>query len=98
MLDEGLTDCVKNISPIEFEISPGERVSLYVENISIGAPQAPAACITVRNKKIYPTECRQRACSYTGPCTVSVGWAVNGVPRTPVDKQMGEIPIMLKVC
>lgn len=97
MLDEGLADCVKNIQPIEFELIPGERVKLFIENISIGAPQVPATCITVRNKKIYPSECRQRACSYTGPCTVTVGWAVNGAPRAPVDKHMGEIPIMLKV-
>lgn len=97
MLDEGLADCVKNIYPIEFELVPGERVKLFVENISIGTPHVPATCITVRNKKIFPSECRQRACSYTGPCTVTVGWSVNGAPRAPVDKQMGEIPIMLKV-
>lgn len=97
MLDEGLADCVKNIHPVEFELTPGERVSLFVENITIAEPQVPATCITVRNKKIYPSECRQRASSYTGLCTVTVGWTVNGVPRAPIDKQMGEIPIMLKV-
>lgn len=97
MLDEGLADCVKNILPIEFELAPDERITIYIENINISKPQVAASCITVRNKTIYPSECRQRASSYTGMCTVTVGWKVNGVPRAPVDKQMGEIPIMLKV-
>lgn len=97
MLDEGLQDCVKNICPIEFEIIGGERIRLHIENITITPPQAPASCITVKNKKIYPSECRQRAGTYTGPCTVTVGWSVNGVPRAPIDKSMGEVPIMLRV-
>lgn len=97
MLEEGLADCVKSILPIEFELVPGERVKLHIEGITINAPQVPVSCITAKNKKIYPSECRQRAGSYTGACTVTVGWSVNGVPRAPVDKLMGDVPIMLRV-
>lgn len=96
MLDEGLADCAKKIHPVEFELPSGDRVKLFIENITISQPQVPATCISARNKKIYPTECRQRAGTYTGACTVGVGWAVNGVSRPTVDKSMGEIPIMLR--
>lgn len=97
MLDEGLADCAKNIFPVEFEIPGGDRIKLYIESISIASPQVPSSCITVRQKKIYPSECRQRASTYSGLCSVGVGWSVNGVPRPIVDKPMGEIPIMLRV-
>lgn len=98
MLDEGLADCAKNIHPIEFEIPGGDRVKLFIDNISIGQPQVPSSCISARTKKIYPTECRQRAGTYTGACTVVVGWSVNGASRQTVDKSMGDIPVMLRVC
>lgn len=97
MLDEGLQDCAKNIHPVEFEIPGGDRVKLYIEGITITPPQVPITAIGIRNKKIYPSECRQRASTYSGLCTVSVGWSVNGAPRAPIDKNMGDIPIMLKV-
>lgn len=97
MLDEGLADCAKNIHPVEFEIPTGDRVKLFIESISITQPQVPNSCISARNKKIYPTECRQRAGTYTGACNVGVGWSLNGVSRPTVDKSMGEIPVMLRV-
>lgn len=98
MLDEGLTDCAKNIHPVEFEMPGGDRIRLSIESISIAHPQVPASCTAARNKKVYPTECRQRASTYTGRCTVSVGWSVNGVSKPTVDKYMGDIPVMLRVC
>lgn len=97
MIDEGLADCAKSIRPIEFEIPGGERVKIFIENITVSQPQVPTTCIAARNKKVFPSECRQRASTYSGACTVSVGWAVNDGPRPPVDKSMGEIPIMLRV-
>lgn len=97
MLDEGLADCAKNIHPVEFEVPSGDRIQLFVESITISQPQVPATCISARNKRIYPTECRQRASTYTGACTVGVGWAINGVKRPAVDKSMGEIPVMIRV-
>lgn len=98
MLEEGLQDCVKNIYPVEFEITTGERIKLFIENITIVSPQVPQTAITVKTKKIYPSECRQRASTYSGNCTVTVGWSVNGMSKAPIDKNMGDIPIMLRVC
>lgn len=97
MIDEGLADCAKNIQPVEFEIPNGEKVKLFVESITISSPQVPTSCIAAKTKKVYPSECRQRACTYSGACSVGVGWSVNGVPRPTIDKSMGEIPIMLRV-
>lgn len=94
-----MADCAKNIHPVEFEVPSGDRVKLFIESISITRPQVPVSWINSKgSRQIYPTESRQRASTYTGPCTVGVGWAVNGVVRPTVDKSMGEIPIMLRVC
>lgn len=97
MLDEGLADCAKNIFPVEFDLPTNDRIKLYIDSITISNPQVPSSCITARQKRIYPTECRQRACSYAGTCTVGVGWSVNGVARPVVEKVMGEVPIMIRV-
>lgn len=98
MLDEGLADCAKNIQPVEFEIPGGDRVKIFIESVSISPPQVPPSWINVKgNRKLYPTESRQRASTYAAPCIVGVGWAVNGITRPTVDKSMGEIPIMLRV-
>lgn len=59
MLDEGLADCVKNIRPVEFEIPTGERIKIFIENVTVANPQVPASCITARTKRIFPSECRQ---------------------------------------
>lgn len=82
---------------MEFEIPSGDRIKLFVASITISQPHVPATCISARNKRIYPTECRQRASTYTGACMIGVGWAINGVTRPTVDKAMGEIPVMIRV-
>lgn len=97
MLDEGLADCARNIFPVEFDLPSNDRIKLHIDSISISNPQVPSSCITARQKRVYPTECRQRASTYSGVCTVGVGWSLNGVPRPVVEKVMGEIPVMVRV-
>lgn len=53
--------------------------------------------VGAHDRHIYPLECRQRKVSYKGKCNIQVHWSVNGIPRAPIDKDMGELPIMVKV-
>ncbi len=53
MIQQGLSDCVANMIPIQFETAQKDQVRIFVESITIEAPK------NIYGKKIYPTECRQ---------------------------------------
>ncbi|XP_055680598.1 DNA-directed RNA polymerase I subunit RPA2 [Lutzomyia longipalpis] len=95
MIDEGLNDCVKNLDPVEFELPNSDRVTLKVDSFAISNPTVPLNVTDVRTRRVYPMECRQRNASYRGQCNVRISWYVNGVPKPPINKDVGEVPIML---
>lgn len=97
MLSEGLQDCVENIAPVFVELSNGDKIRLCIEECTIAPPTIPLGAIDVKERRIYPTECRQRGVSYKGMCAVRIGWDVNGLRQPSVDKDLGEVPIMMKV-
>lgn len=97
MLKYGLADCARNIRPIKFEMENKDRIELWIENITVSKPRVPQTAIKVRTKAMYPSECRQRAISYKGMCDVRMGWRVNGQKMPSIDKELGEVPIMLQV-
>lgn len=96
MLREGLADCVANMVPMRFALPSGDRIELAVSSLTIDSPTVPHTLIGVKNQRVYPTECRQRAATYKGMAVVRVDWSVNGVAMAPIDKELGEVPIMLK--
>lgn len=97
MLSEGLQDCVENIAPIFVELSNGDKIRLRIEECTISPPTIPLNAISVKDRRIYPSECRQRGVSYKGMCSARIGWDINGLKQPSVDKDLGEIPIMMKV-
>lgn len=96
MLREGLADCVANMVPVRFALPNGSRIELAVASLTIEPPTVPHTVIGVRSKNIYPSECRQRAATYKGQALVRLNWSVDGVAMPPIDKELGEIPIMLR--
>lgn len=96
MLTEGLNSVAKYMLPETLLTAAGERISLKVESISISKPKVPLEVIDVRTREIYPTDARQLHASYSGMCSVRVGWNVNGLDKTPVNIDLGEVPIMLR--
>lgn len=78
-------------------LASGDKVELRIEDVSINSPTVPAGTIGVKNHKIYPTECRQRAMTYKGKINVRIGWSINGRKQESLEKNIGEIPIMVKV-
>lgn len=91
MLQQGLKDCVANMTPIQFETAQKDQVRIFVDDITIEAPK------NVYGKKIYPTECRQLKSTYGGTCNIRVGFSVNSGPVEFIEADMGEFPIMIKV-
>lgn len=97
MLDGGLSEAVDNLLPVYVTLANGDKVELKIEHVSIQYPTVPSGTIGVKNHKVYPTECRQRAATYKGKMNITIGWLVNGRKQEPLERSLGEVPIMIKV-
>lgn len=97
ILENGLLQGIKNNSPVYLTLPNGDKVVLWLDDVQIYKPTVPSSTIGVKNYKVYPTECRQRGATYKGKITVRLGWSINDKEQEPLEKDLGEIPIMLKV-
>ena len=98
MLDNGLQEVTRNIIPAYLSLANGDKIVFWIEDILVGNPSIPNGLFGVKNHKVYPSECRQRAITYKGKLMIKVGFSINGKKQDFVEKQLGEIPIMIKVC
>lgn len=97
MVNVGLDKAVDNLIPVEFDLPNQDRICLSIEGVSIDRPCVPAGTVGVRDPRIFPTECRQRAATYKGRLVAHIGWKLNGNEQKSFSKDLGEIPIMVKV-
>lgn len=97
MLEDGLSEAIENLLPVYLTLASGDKIELRIEDASISSPTVPAGTIGVKNHRVYPTECRQRTMTYKGKINLRVGWSINGRKQESFDKNVGEVPIMLKV-
>ena len=97
MIDSGLSEAIENLLPVHLTLANGDRIELRIEDVTIFNPAVPMGSIGIKNHKIYPTECRQRAATYKGRISAKIGWSVNGRKQESVERSLGEIPIMVKV-
>lgn len=97
MSTEGLKFAIQDLLPVEFELPDQQRVSLWIENATLHRPSVPFGTIGIIKQEIYPSECRQRHGTYKGRLVIMLGWSVNNKIMPSIEKDVGEIPIMLKV-
>lgn len=98
MLEDGLCKAVKDNPYVYIHLPNKDKVALWIDDVSIDQPSVPSGIIGVKTHKIYPTECRQRGCSYKGKIIVKLGWSINDKLQETLARDLGEIPIMIKVC
>ncbi|XP_043799953.1 DNA-directed RNA polymerase I subunit RPA2 [Apis laboriosa] len=96
MLEDGLCKAVKDNPHVYIHLPNKDKVALWIDDVSIDQPSVPSGIIGVKTHKIYPTECRQRGCSYKGKITVKLGWSINDKLQETLARDLGEIPIMIK--
>lgn len=96
MIHKGLSQAIENLIPVEFALNDN-RVKIMITNYTFCRPEVPLGTIGVRNTSIYPSECRQRAASYKGKLYVDVDWYINGMQQQSFQKDLGDIPVMIKV-
>lgn len=95
-LTNGMKTVLDSIEPYEFELNNGEKFKIVIEDCSISAPRVTTQ-IDVKERRIFPSEARQRAVTYTGNCSMTLGWHKNGVKQASIDFDLGPVPLMVRV-
>ena len=71
---------------------------LRVRELFLERPTLPPANkFVVKNREIYPAECRQRHASYRGRLRARLEYRVNGGEWMESIRELGLVPIMLRV-
>lgn len=87
---------LENIEPYEFELINGEKIKVNINNVEITAPRINAQ-IDLKERRVFPSESRQRSVTYTGNCQMTLGWSKNDVKQMPIEFDLGAIPVMVRV-
>ncbi|KAJ2941561.1 hypothetical protein O0L34_g14613 [Tuta absoluta] len=95
MVTDGLKAAIADLIPPEFELPTGEKVKITIDEAAFAKPSVPMEAVGVKNQKILPTECRQRAATYKGDFKIRLTFAVDGRTMT-IDRSLGNLPIMVK--
>ncbi|KFB39803.1 AGAP009539-PA-like protein [Anopheles sinensis] len=96
MLREGIEDLLYRLEPLMFEMANQNRIKLSVSDITIAKPSVPISLVEGQERRIFPSECRQKGDLYGGMCTITLNWELDGIKQPSVTREMGRIPIMLR--
>lgn len=96
LIHKGLAQAIENLIPVEFSLNEN-HIKITITNYTLCRPEVPFGTIGVRNNYVYPSECRQRAASYKGKLFVDVNWYIDGIQQQSFQKDLGDIPVMIKV-
>lgn len=96
LIDEGLDLIVNNLDPVEFQLND-TTVKFVLNDLTLNSPEVPLITIGVKDRAVFPSECRQGGSTYKGHLIATITWYLNGVEQTPFIKDFGPIPIMVKV-
>lgn len=100
ILERGLKDVgVKTfLDGTQTSVGPRNRLSVRVREVFLEKSVLPASnkfAITTRN--ILPSECRERHVSYRGKLRARLEWRVNNGDWQESVRELGQVPIMLRV-
>lgn len=95
-INHGLDLIAKNLSPAYVTLPEEQNVSIRISNLRLFTPRMPDGSNAVLTQKIYPTECRQRASTYSGHLYGRIEWSINDIEQPSIEKDFGEIPIVVK--
>lgn len=96
MVTDGLKAAIANLIPAMFELPTGEKVKITIDEAAFAKPSVPVDVVGIKNQRVLPTECRQRAATYKGDFKIRIMFNVGGKSMT-IDRSLGNLPIMIKV-
>lgn len=94
-LESGLEEGIKTIPPFEYSLPNGQKLEVRASNYKLYKPQIDSVCFA-KDKRLYPTECRQRGTSYLAKLNLEFVWYLDGNFMGSLDEYVGQIPVMLK--
>ncbi|KAA1466738.1 beta and beta-prime subunits of DNA dependent RNA-polymerase [Dentipellis sp. KUC8613] len=76
----------------------GNRMSIWIEKVSIARPMVPEKERQATERKVFPAEARERLTSYRGRMTVKICWKIEhpGQEVQSTTKDCGLVPIMVR--
>ncbi|XP_073943178.1 RNA polymerase I subunit Rpl135 [Choristoneura fumiferana] len=95
MATDGIKAAIADIIPVEFELPNGQRIKITIDEAAFAKPLVPMDVVGVKNQKVLPTECRQRAATYKGEFKVRITLKIDGKEIT-TDRSLGQLPVMVK--
>ena len=73
------------------------KIEIWISGIHVGKPTLEASKGAL-NEPLFPAECRGRGISYKSKIQAKLNWRVNSGPIQTEVRNLGSIPIMVKVC
>ncbi|KAK4055158.1 hypothetical protein OIV83_000438 [Microbotryomycetes sp. JL201] len=72
----------------------GRRLELKIDNVLVARPMAAEKGLAQR--RIYPSEARERLNTYSSEMTARISWSVDGGEVHSVTRNLGNMPVMVK--
>lgn len=74
------------------------RLHLRIKEVFVAKPQLPDSNrISTKNREILPSECRERHATYRGKMSARLEYKINDGDVKEIIRDIGQVPIMLKV-
>lgn len=74
------------------------RLNVRISEVFLEKPALPPTNkFATRNRNIYPSECRERHATYRGKLRARIEWQVNNGDWMESVRELGQVPIMLRV-
>ena len=75
------------------------KLTVRIKEVFVEKAMLPASNkFSTRNREIMPAECRERHVTYRGKMSARLEYRINGGDPVEFIRELGQIPLMLKVC
>ncbi|RDX55403.1 beta and beta-prime subunits of DNA dependent RNA-polymerase [Lentinus brumalis] len=74
----------------------GNRLTMWYEQVTVARPMVPERDRDAVERRVFPTEARERLTSYRGRMMVKICWQVNDGPVETEMRDCGLLPIMVR--
>ncbi|TBU28757.1 beta and beta-prime subunits of DNA dependent RNA-polymerase [Dichomitus squalens] len=74
----------------------GNRLTMWYEQVTVARPMVPEKDKDAVERRVFPTEARERLTSYRGRMTAKICWQVNDGPVEVEMRDCGLLPIMVR--
>lgn len=94
---KGILDmALAHLDPVEMVDSHGNKLSFGIESVQIAKPSLQSTSSMALERRVFPSECRERGITYDGAMKCQIKYSINGVEGTIENKALGNVPIMIK--